>query len=33
MRVRVGDVLGLPANGLSPKEIVGEMPDLELEDV
>ncbi len=33
MRIRVSDVLDLLANGLSPAEIVGEMPDLELEDV
>jgi uncharacterized protein (DUF433 family) len=30
---RVSDVLDLLANGLSPKEIIQEMPDLELEDV
>lgn len=33
MRIRVGDVLDLLANGLTPEEIVEEMPDLELEDV
>ncbi len=33
MRIRVSDVLDLLANGLSPEEIIGEMPDLELEDV
>ena len=33
MRIRVGDVLDLLANGLSPAEVVEEMPDLELEDV
>ena len=33
MRIRVSDVLDLLANGLSPKDIVEEMPDLELEDV
>ena len=33
MRIRVSDVLDLLANGLSPQEIVEEMPDLELEDV
>lgn len=33
MRIRVSDVLDLLANGLSPAEIVEEMPDLELEDV
>jgi uncharacterized protein (DUF433 family) len=33
MRIRVSDVLDLLANGLSLKEIIQEMPDLELEDV
>ncbi len=33
MRIRVSDVLDLLANGLSPEEIIGEMPDLELEDI
>jgi uncharacterized protein (DUF433 family) len=33
MRVRVSDVLDLLANGLSPEEILEEMPDLELEDI
>lgn len=33
MRIRVSDVLDLLANGLSPEEIVVEMPDLELEDI
>lgn len=33
MRIRVTDVLDLLANGLSPEEIVEEMPDLELEDI
>ena len=33
MRIRVSDVLDLLANGLSPEDIVEEMPDLELEDV
>ncbi len=33
MRIRVTDVLGLLANGLSLKEILEEMPDLEAEDV
>ena len=33
MRVRVSDVLDLLANGLSPEEILGEMPDLDLEDI
>jgi uncharacterized protein (DUF433 family) len=33
MRIRVSDVLDLLANGLSPDQIVEEMPDLELEDI
>ena len=33
MRVRISDVLDLLANGLSPEEILEEMPDLELEDI
>jgi uncharacterized protein (DUF433 family) len=33
MRICVSDVLDLLANGLSLKEIIQEMPDLELEDV
>lgn len=33
MRIRVTDVLDLLANGLSPEQIINEMPDLELEDV
>ena len=33
MRIRVSDVLDLLANGLSPGDIIEEMPDLELEDV
>jgi uncharacterized protein (DUF433 family) len=33
MRIRVSDVLDLLANGLSPAEIVDELPDLELEDI
>lgn len=33
MRIRVVDVLDLLANGLTPEQIVEEMPDLELEDV
>lgn len=33
MRIRVSDVLDLLANGLSPEQIVEEMPDLELYDV
>lgn len=33
MRIRVSDVLNLLANGLTPGDIIEEMPDLELEDV
>jgi uncharacterized protein (DUF433 family) len=33
MRIRVSDVLDLLAAGLSPAEVVAELPDLELEDV
>ncbi|MBA2278157.1 MAG: DUF433 domain-containing protein [Chloroflexia bacterium] len=33
MRIRVSDVLDLLANGLSPEEILQEMPDLEFEDI
>ena len=33
MRIRVTDVLDLLAGGLSFKEILGEMPDLEYEDI
>ncbi|MCC7165707.1 MAG: DUF433 domain-containing protein [Anaerolineae bacterium] len=33
MRIRVTDVLDLLAAGLSPKQILDEMPDLEMEDI
>ncbi len=33
MRIRVVDVLDLLANGLSPQEILEEMPDLEVDDI
>ena len=33
MRIRVSDVLDLLASGLSAKDVVAELPDLELEDV
>ena len=33
MRIRVSDVLDLLANGLTPEQVVDELPDLELEDV
>lgn len=33
MRIRVSDVLDLLAAGLSPEQVVQELPDLELDDV
>ena len=33
MRIRVSDVLDLLANGLTPEQIVDELPDLEIADV
>lgn len=33
MRIRVSDVLDLLANGLTPQDIVEELPDLTLEDI
>ncbi len=33
MRIRVSDVLDLLANGLSPDQIVDELPDLEPADI
>ena len=33
MRIRVADVLGLLANGLSFEQILDEMPDLERDDI
>jgi uncharacterized protein (DUF433 family) len=33
MRIRVTDVLDLLANGLTPEDIVEELPDLELADI
>ena len=33
MRIRVSDVLDLLANGLTPEQILEELPDLELEDI
>ena len=33
MRIRVSDVLDLLAAGLTPKQVVEELPDLELADV
>jgi uncharacterized protein (DUF433 family) len=33
MRIRVSDVLNLLANGLTPEQVLEELPDLELEDI
>jgi uncharacterized protein (DUF433 family) len=33
LRIRVTDVLDLLAAGLTPEEVVGELPDLEREDI
>ena len=33
MRIRVSDVLDLLANGLTPEQVIEELPDLELKDV
>lgn len=33
MRIRVTDVLDLLASGLTPEQILAEMPDLEPEDI
>ena len=33
MRIRVSDVLDLLASGLSPAEVLAEMPDLQIEDI
>jgi len=33
MRIRVSDVLDLLAAGLSPDQVLAELPDLEAEDV
>ena len=33
MRIRVGDVIDLLANGLTADQVVQELPDLQLEDV
>ena len=33
LRIRVTDVLDLLASGLSPEQVLGELPDLELDDV
>ena len=33
MRIRVADVLGLLASGLTPDQVLEELPDLETDDV
>ena len=33
MRIRVSDVLDLLAHGLTPEQVIQELPDLELEDI
>lgn len=33
MRIRVTDILDLLANGLTPQQVLEEMPDLEAEDI
>jgi len=33
MRIRVSDVIDLLANGLTPEQVLDELPDLELEDI
>jgi uncharacterized protein (DUF433 family) len=33
MRIRVSDVVDLLATGLTPEQVIAELPDLELEDV
>jgi len=33
MRIRASDVLDLLANGLTPQQVLEELPDLELEDI
>jgi uncharacterized protein (DUF433 family) len=33
LRIRVTDVLDLLANGLTPQQVLEELPDLELEDI
>jgi uncharacterized protein (DUF433 family) len=33
LRIRVTDVLDLPASGLSPEQVLEELPDLEVEDI
>lgn len=33
MRIRVSDVLDLLANGLTPAQVIEELPDLEADDI
>jgi len=33
MRIRVSDVLDLLANGLTPEQVLEELPDLEADDI
>lgn len=33
MRIRVTDILDLPANGLTSQQVLEELPDLESEDI
>ena len=33
MRIRITDVLDLLTNGLTPEQIIDELPDLEIEDI
>lgn len=33
LRIRVSDVLDLLANGLTPQQVLEELPDLEIEDI
>ena len=33
LRIRVSDVLDLLASGLTPQQVLDELPDLELEDI
>ena len=33
LRIRVSDVLDLLANGLTPQQVLEELPDLEAEDI
>jgi uncharacterized protein (DUF433 family) len=33
MRIRVTDVLDLMANGLTPEQVLAELPELEIEDI